>query len=758
MAASGLAIFCNLSKRTETAKGATTSQTTKAPVACRGFFNGGNAMQKSKREIAISNRYLYYYASLLKRVYGFVIRKEHGKDERYTGRLDEDPVPSPLPEGMIPPKVSARAPGVPVRDEIVLFRFRKRLLLGTCQGVLSRRISEIAVLAEDDRHLRFRHKNLVYLSGISACDTPLKTYATAVRALSREIDLEDVWELAVESDAALSLSEIADLFYDGDADATRWMALYLHLHRACVYFRPHASNSYAPYAVDQVGFRRQRESGQRDRDEEREEFIHAMQNRAESIAEHTMTSRQQTYLEQIRQYALWGRESQRAPQARALLAEICPNKKDRQKAAVELLVQKRVWDRDENLDLLRAEVPIAFSEDAIRQAETLASGVGYRKKQKGFAIHLPDRTAIALSFRRRLFRGPEFGVHIPDIAALIPKDSPLDREAADRGARIPFPDHPIPLLPPRIAHDLGTFQRPRPALSIFWRVDRGGRIEDFCIAQTTVVTKADLTLENVDRALADSSHPQRGAIQFFSQLAARLCEKRQMALGDLEAGEPQSAAHRIARELRLLAAVAVGRWCDNKGIPAIYETRDPVENAATLRRIPHPVVRRHERHRHTPRTDLNTAPGIHHGCGISHCCPIAQPLVRYADLAMQRQIAHYLQTEQVLYSVDDLNALRYRLWETQGLIDGLVYRHTRDLLLRSWERQLGREFRAVVLHIKRRGALVELLDHPFKTVIYPGHPVAVGDEIDLRLTGVDRWKGWAHFTVSHQPSAVSSHP
>ena len=703
-------------------------------------------MQNSKREIAISNRYLYYYASLLKRVYGFIIRKEHGRDERYTGKLDEDPVLSPLPEGMIPPKdAAARLPGTPVRDEIVLFRFRKRLLLGTCQGVLSRNISEIAVLAEDDRRLRFHRTNLVYLSGMQ--DVPLKAYATAVRALSRELDLEAVWELAVESDTALSLSEIADLFFDGDADATQWMALYLHLHQACVYFRPRASNVYSPYTLDQVGFRRQRESRQRDRDEEREEFIHAMQNQAESIAVHTMTPRQQTYLDQIRQYALWGRESQRATQAQALLAEICPNKKNRQKSAVELLVQKQVWDRDENLDLLRAEVPIAFSEDALRQAETLTPTLGHRKKQKVFVIHLPDQQALALSFRRRVFRGPEFGVHIPDVAALIPKDSAIDREAAERVARIPFADHPIPMLPPRIVSDLGKFQQARPALSIFWRVNREGRIEDFCIAQTTAVNKADLTSENVEQALADSSHPQHRALQFFSQLATRLCQERQ--------SDGPAKRICIAREARLLAAVAAGRWCDNKGIPAIYETRDPVENAAAIRQIPHPVVRRHELHRHTPRTDLNTAPGFHHGHGISHCCPIAHPLVRYADLAMQRQIAHYLQTEQVLYSVDDFNTLRYRLWETQGLIDGLVYRHTRDLLLQSWERQLGREFRAVVLHLKMRGVLVELLDHPFKTVIYPAHPVEVGDEIALRLTGVDRWKGWAHFTLSHQPSAVS---
>ncbi len=712
-------------------------------------------MQKPKREITISNRYLYYYASLLKRIYGLIIRNEHKNqpDERYTGRLDEDPVLSSKDAT----HTKDRLPGTPVRDEIVLFRFRKRLLLGTCQAVLPRKISEITVLSEDGRRLRFHHTNLVYLTGTSSNDVPLKTYSRTVRTLSREIDLEDVWEIAVESAAPLPLSEIADLFYNTKIDATQWIALYLHLHYACSYFQPQFSNSYSPYTVGQVNVLRQRDKRRKDRDEEREEFIHAMANNDESIAEHTLTQRQQTYLEQIRQYALWGRESQHATQAQALLAEICKTKKNHQKSAVELLMKKKVWNRNQNLDLLRAEIPTTFSDLVIRQAETLAPTYGNHKKQLVFVIHPPDHPDIALSFRRRLFGGAEIGVHMPDIGTLIPKDSPIDRDAAERMAHIPFPDHPIPMLPTRFAHDLGQFQRDKahPSLSIFWRVNRAGRLKDFCIAQTAATNKADLSPENINRALNDPAHPQHRAVQFFSQLSTRLHKKRQTDIHDLEELSPPNRALRIARELSLLAGIAVGRWCENKKIPAIYEMRDPIENAESIIQIPHPIVRRHELHRHTPNIDLNTTPEIHHGYGISHYCPITQPTTRYTDLMMQRQIGHYLQAEQSLYSVDDLNTLRYRMWETQDLIDDLVHRHTRNLMLQSWENQLGREFRAVVLHLKMRGVLVELLDHPFKTVIYPGYPVEVGDEIDLRLTGIDRWKGWAHFTEkSGQLSAV----
>ena len=148
-----------------------------------------------------------------------------------------------------------------------------------------------------------------------------------VRTLSREIDLEAVWEIAVESATSLPLSEIADLFYNTEIDATQWIALYLHLHGTCPYFQPLSSNTYSPYTVDQAYFRRQHNSRRKERDEEREEFIHAMANPDESIEEHTLTPRQQTYLEQIRQYALWGSESQHATHAQALISEICKTKK-----------------------------------------------------------------------------------------------------------------------------------------------------------------------------------------------------------------------------------------------------------------------------------------------------------------------------------------------------------------------------------------------------------------------------------------------
>jgi exoribonuclease R len=298
-------------------------------------------------------------------------------------------------------------------------------------------------------------------------------------------------------------------------------------------------------------------------------------------------------------------------------------------------------------------------------------------------------------------------------------------------------------------------------------MNKNGRLKDFRITQNTAINKADLSTKDIDEAFNDASHNQHRAIQFFAQLSDQLCEHRQITDPAIDLPTKQvhilnqdvqvqktenTLADRIIKELCLLAGVAIGRWCDKRNIPAIYETRDPIENPESFAQRPHPVVRCHEMDRQKPCIDFITNPDIHHGHGISHYCPIIQPTTRYTDLIMQRQIAHYLKEEQPLYTVDELDTFRYRMWETHGLIDGLVYRHTRDLILQSWESQIGHKFRAVVLHLKIHGVFVELLDYPFKTVIYPGHALQVGNEINLRLTGIDRWKGWAHVT------ALSSEP
>ncbi len=77
----------------------------------------------------------------------------------------------------------------------------------------------------------------------------------------------------------------------------------------------------------------------------------------------------------------------------------------------------------------------------------------------------------------------------------------------------------------------------------------------------------------------------------------------------------------------------------------------------------------------------------------------------------------------------------------------LGHRGERYWLLKHLSSCLGEPLSATVLHLRRDGALVELMDYPLKTVVRPNRSVSIGDEVEIRLNGVDLWKSEAHGAI-----------
>ena len=730
-------------------------------------------MNSNRQEIAFSNRYLYYYASLIKKLYGFVIRRgDNQPDERYIGQLGEPPQRKELTNDATPPDaLKLRQEGLPAVGEIILFRFRKRLLFGYCRELFSRQVSEISVHTEDDRHLHFHKTNLVYLTGITIQNDgkELYQYANTVRILSQDIDLKTIWELASESNTPLTYQDIADLYWPNDQrDATRELALYLNLHQNCPYFTP-TQNTYTPTSREEMNQRFTTQNKQKQQADEREEFIHYLQDPAETNTQ-SLTKHQLKWLENIRQYALWGQEAEHSKETRTLLAEVHPQTKNYKHLAYECLVDKGVWQQDEILDLHRSEIPTQFSKTEQEEAQEIFSKFDIKNRKnyhRGvFTIQDPDLPELALSYRKPLFSGPEFCVHIPDLSAIIRPDSQCDHAASERLQTLSLPDQTLPLLPQNLSF---SPNQSIPTLSLIWRMDRKGRLKSFSITPATTTIQTQLSADEVDRAQHNNAHIHHRAITFFHQLANRLQDRRSNRDPDFDIPDlrlaiknqtfqiepiPNQLAHHIINELCILSGVATGRWCEENNLHAIFETRDPVEDIETHKEISHLIVQRHEIRRVMPNTKKTEHPTEHHALGVSVYCPITDPQNHYAHLIMQRQINHQLQHNTPYYTEDHLNTLRFQIQDMIAIANGIIYRRQRDLLLQKWENEVGQHFDATVLHIKRHGVLVELKTAPFKTIVYPGHTVAVGDEITLRLTGINLDQCQAHFTVL-QPTSIS---
>ena len=746
-------------------------------------------MKIPPKEITVANRFIYYYGNFMERFYGYVLRRdgrnipgEHhvgrmketgGSDRSRSGRKQSRPAFRRRRRELRHPAPPSGRPNFAeiVRGEVVLFLYRKRLMLGS----YSHRIwgTRICIVSEDGRRLNIRRNSLVFLTGIGIrddCDF-LRTYGASVRALASHIDLGEIWHAFKDEHPVFEIPDIGALYWGDDTDPSRWLALYLHLDSACPYFvrtRPDACRALEPH---EMKTRMDLLSGKETLTHDLEEFLYWIGEETEDYDPSTLTERQRGWLEQIRQYALWGAESGDAGNVRKMLRRIPFARRDLQQFAFELMVRKRIWDPDENLDLLRSGLGTDFPADVLKEAEdfNLSRVLKGRRKLRrtffAFRTGSDDDPELAFSLRRRWRGGYELGIHVPDIAACIPEGSALDRNASDRLATLRLPDLALTMLPPRFADDVGRFSvhQNRPALSLLWRLDRNLNTSDLRIVRSAIRLRSRLFTDEVERMVEGQRHSLAGAVRLLSSVADTLRERRarngafenfgrvQVRAGStgivIHNTDPADLATGIHDEMALLAAVETGKWCVHHKIPAVFIVQDAVENRRELEEIRHPIVRRHEVRRRTPYPAYSAEPAAHYGLGVRTCCAAVAPGDRYLDLKIQRQIVHHLKTGDPLYTAAELDPVRYRAHEEYGRHAKLRFRRERSMLLKLLEASADRTFPAVVLHPGRNGALVELEAIPIKTRVHAHRSVKVGDTLQLRLTGIDRWRGNPRFLV-----------
>ena len=489
----------------------------------------------------------------------------------------------------------------------------------------------------------------------------------------------------------------------------------------------------------------------------------------------TLTGRQRDWLEQIKRYALWGSEADGGGRAREMLRKVAAARGDLQQYAFQLMVGKRIWDPDENLDLLRSDLALDFPDDVLKEADDFDLSrilKGRRRRRRAyFAVRTgcDDHPELAFSLRRRWRGGYELGIHVPDIAACIPAGSALDGNASERLATLRLPDLSLTMLPPRFADDVGRFseKQHRPALSLLWKLDRNLNIGRLRVVRSAIRLRTRLSNDEVARIDAGQQHSLAETLRLMGNLADTLREQRRrngafenFGHARVRAGskgtvvhrtDPADLAARICDEMTLLAAVETGKWCVHHGIPAVFIVQDAVENRRELEEIRHPVVRRHEIRRRTPYPAYSAEPAAHYGLGIRARCAAVAPGDRYVDLTIQRQIIHHLNTGEPRYTAAELDHVRYRAQEENTLHAKLRFRRERYMMLKRLEASARRDFSAVVLHTGRNGALVELEAFPIKTRVHASRPVNPGDTLWLRLTGIDRWRCSVRFHVLCEP-------
>ncbi len=356
--------------------------------------------------------------------------------------------------------------------------------------------------------------------------------------LAATINLGELHELLQGDVRPYGLLEMAGFLADaGDEDMEA--ALLRRLAADSFYFRQR-KEGYVPVPADEVRAALEREE-KRQRQEAEDQALVDDLKRAAAGTPLAELPRVAAVLESLVQIVVWGAEAQVPKRVHEILERAGLHQP---RPLFAFLVNIGRFGPDEHLDLLRYKVPTAFPPELDGEASRLLARVAapgsstpnaLGRTACGASPRVPAEaepaagkppgwssgeappavvsSATAQAGRRDLRglptwaidsettrdrddafsleaddRGYTLWIHVSDVAASIPRDSPLDREASRRGTTIYLPEGNIPMLPPAISENALSLSDAgdRPALTWQIRLDPEGGIQSYEIYRSLV--------------------------------------------------------------------------------------------------------------------------------------------------------------------------------------------------------------------------------------------------------------------------------
>lgn len=134
----------------------------------------------------------------------------------------------------------------------------------------------------------------------------------------------------------------------------------------------------------------------------------------------------------------------------------------------------------------------------------------------------------ALSFRTRDDGTYEIGIHIADVSHYVQPDTPLDKEAKERGTSVYLVDRVIPMLPEVLSNDLCSLRpnEDRLAFSAVFVLDDAGKLQEQWYGQTIIHSDTRFTYEDAQAVLDNEEGAHLNALQTLMRIARALRRDR----------------------------------------------------------------------------------------------------------------------------------------------------------------------------------------------------------------------------------------
>lgn len=587
----------------------------------------------------------------------------------------------------------------------------------------------------------------------------LKTAAASRDSMTFPVDLEEIWELISESpDSLFDASFLAELCFGEDVsdDQVASFVRRVFADRLFFKFKEGKIVAHPPEVVEQLRIREEKER-------RKEELLQAGAEGMVRLWEGDGPvdwPNSVTCLHLVEEYYLHGNDAPESGVARELLKRAGLT---RPHDAFYFLVKAGVWDKNENLPLRRYDVPTAFPEEVLAEAESLQEpdvdtllSEG-RRDLRDLPILTIDGEATrdfddALHVERR---GDNFlvGIHIADAAHYVRPGSALFDEAARRMTSIYFPNDRVSMIPELLSEGLCSLiaGKDRAALSFMVLLSPDGEVLDSDMVPSVVRIKRQLSYTESEKLL-DTDEELRALAMLSEKLRQRRIDNGALLLpipevniqidpdGDAVSiiiADPDTRPRVLVAEFMVLANWLGAAYVAEREVPGLFRSQKPPRQR--LAQTPQKdLYFNYRQRRYLQRGKLSTSAEPHSGVGVMQYTTITSPIRRFLDLVMQHQIKSLARGKGALFPKHELNEIAGSILTAQSKVNLVRQLRHRYWILKYLERSVGSRVDVLILEKGPRRVKGLVLDCLLETDLPANRGVVAkpGDTVSVAISRV----------------------
>lgn len=633
-----------------------------------------------------------------------------------------------------------------------------------CAVVLQVKLQRLRLLTENNREVNLSASRLTHISGeqLDMSGTRdflvkiLKRKASTREELSATIDVKEMWELLHEESDEIDINTMVSFCFDPPMESDHGSAVVRAFFNDKLYFK-FGKDGVTPFTEQQVEnlLKQLKEAEELDRlIEHGGAWLKRILN-GQSVNNKEVDPGILTIL---KSYYLFEKESSHAPTARAILAKAGVDSGEQIFTA---LVKAEIWDKDENTDLIRLEIPTTFPDPVTKQAEMIINSVTDLKNDplRRDLTHVPMITidgqstldyddAISLEKQDDNYI---IGIHIIDVGFYIKDNDPIDMDARTRASSIYMPDDKISMLPPNLSEDMCSLKEGeiRPGISTLVHLNRFFEITNYEVVASIIKVHKQMTYTE-----ANMLNGENDPITTLYKAATVLREKRlksggvQITLPEVniwidENGEigisridRENPSRMLVSEMMILANSLMADFLSTHNVPAIFRSQ-PDPKKRLFQGIETSLFMNCMQRKQLSRAIIGTKPENHSGLGVKAYVTATSPIRRYYDLLTQRQIKSILGYGPA-YTGEKLKEILQIIDIPMGNTGRVQYQRKRYWLFKYLESMKGATCEAIVLDSRRDCYMVMLKDYMLEWKIpSSGLNLKPGDLIHVTIQHAD---------------------